>query len=496
MKRSAPLAFLLLLISLLSAHAQQAEEIVFAQILPGSAAEKAGLLPHDVILSFDGTNITSVKQFIEARGNRAGTLRIRRAHQTLSINIPEGKLGAVISRSGARWQEFQKRSPQNTPAAEHVKKATQLMDSLEFLDAANLFESAIRAGITDPQLYLWTATCYVKLIERQPPPSSEKFLRNALHYSQLAKENIPEDPSHAPELSDLFFLLGRLDMLQNHYDAARQNLLTSLHWNSANASALWQLGWTMKQLGKNQESIHYLEQAAQSLPQNEDLLSNLARAYADAGQLDRANATYLKVLEANPKALAARLDRANVLIALKRFSEAEDEINRVLAATEPSLNRETQETAYDSLGRIAYAQNDFPRAALLFRKAVELYPLANTYYLLAAAETQIGDYRLAAEHISLFMRHNPDTQKNLEYTSSILKRLLPHLTRKEWDDFHLSPYANQLHLKPKSSWRDILSSRNPFLSILALLIVGAILIALHRFLLRRKHSPHDDIPSI
>ncbi|GAQ83340.1 Trypsin-like serine proteases domain containing protein [Klebsormidium nitens] len=70
--------------------------VLVPQVIPGSPAEKGGLMPGDVIVEFDGQSITTVSEILDALGERIGeTIKVvvrrpRGKNATLSITTEEG----------------------------------------------------------------------------------------------------------------------------------------------------------------------------------------------------------------------------------------------------------------------------------------------------------------------------------------------------------------------------------------------------------------------
>jgi S1-C subfamily serine protease len=69
-----------------------AEGVVVSAVAPGSPASRAGVLPGDVVVSYDGAGITSARQFeslvLESEPGRHARLGIRRAGRAVEVEVP------------------------------------------------------------------------------------------------------------------------------------------------------------------------------------------------------------------------------------------------------------------------------------------------------------------------------------------------------------------------------------------------------------------------
>lgn len=91
------------------------------EVQAGSAAEAAGLKPHDIVFTFGGVPVASVEQLINLihkQGGKLVEMKVQRGAQTLSLSITPtvdptvgGHIGAVLTSSTTQMYKLQKPGP-------------------------------------------------------------------------------------------------------------------------------------------------------------------------------------------------------------------------------------------------------------------------------------------------------------------------------------------------------------------------------------------------
>jgi S1-C subfamily serine protease len=75
-------------------------ELVVVAVVPGSTAEQLGITHDDRLLTYNGTKLTAVDQFVALVADETGpnvrVLAIRRGSQIHTYNVPAGRLGVQI----------------------------------------------------------------------------------------------------------------------------------------------------------------------------------------------------------------------------------------------------------------------------------------------------------------------------------------------------------------------------------------------------------------
>ncbi|HZQ75295.1 MAG TPA: PDZ domain-containing protein [Burkholderiales bacterium] len=77
-----------------------AEGVVVGAVAPGSPASRAGLLPGDVVVSYNGASITSVRQLeslvLESEPGSRARIGIRRAGRAVEVEVPVEEVSTDI----------------------------------------------------------------------------------------------------------------------------------------------------------------------------------------------------------------------------------------------------------------------------------------------------------------------------------------------------------------------------------------------------------------
>ncbi len=132
--------------------------------------------------------------------------------------------------------------------------------------------------------------------------------------------------------------------------------------------ALVRLGVVSLRLGKLDEAIAHLQQAAQLAPGRADIHTNLGVAQASRGQLTEAVASFEEALRLNPQFLDARHNIGIALRDLGRLPEAARCLREVVALQPGYL------AVRVSLGGVLFALRELDEAIIQFRQVVQLAP--------------------------------------------------------------------------------------------------------------------------
>jgi protein O-mannosyl-transferase len=150
-------------------------------------------------------------------------------------------------------------------------------------------------------------------------------------------------------------------------------------------------------------AIQHLRIARRLVPNSDMVLNNLALAFSDAGEGDSALAAIDRAIEVQQGGSAVlHLNRANVLVATGRTSEAEDELRRALALDSAVLWARTM--LADMLGQ----RGRYDSAIALMQDEVRYRPSATSFSYLGELLISKGDTARAEESYAQALRLDPD----------------------------------------------------------------------------------------
>lgn len=225
---------------------------------------------------------------------------------------------------------------------------------------------------------------WVKVREREYP-SAMPLLQQALH--ELKRAHASRDPARAEVLIILGTTLIRLGRyavaLRRFQEAARSD--TAKRNAAIRGRALWGVGWSMRKLGRLEESRVMHLQAKEALEAAEEL-ADLMRVLQSLGQLEmergrvREGLKHLQHALRVMERLGKEADRAAILneigrahLMLGQLDAAESYVTEALHAAERAKDRKEIAEAKLLLARAGGRSGDVKAAVRLFKEASELY---------------------------------------------------------------------------------------------------------------------------
>jgi tetratricopeptide (TPR) repeat protein len=110
---------------------------------------------------------------------------------------------------------------------------------------------------------------------------------------QKAVELDPKNAEYRANQGALFLAMG-------NYQAAEESLKEAIRLNPDYALALYNLGVSIAEQGRNQEALPFFEQAEKVGPVSVGLLNALSRAYREVGDVPKAVSAIQRSLALNP----------------------------------------------------------------------------------------------------------------------------------------------------------------------------------------------------
>jgi predicted O-linked N-acetylglucosamine transferase (SPINDLY family) len=182
-------------------------------------------------------------------------------------------------------------------------------------------------------------------------------------------------------------------------EAAYKLCLQALQYEPENAMGLELSGVLASRLGDVQKAVELLERAAARRPGKAGLLANLGAVYRVAGRLDEAEARYREAIAADPTAVQAHFNLANLLAARSATAAALQEYAAVLALDPGNAGALNNMAAlFDRMGRFAEAEQAY-RALIAAhpRDAAARSNLGAFYMTLGRVDEAIALHREATE---------------------------------------------------------------------------------------------------
>jgi Tfp pilus assembly protein PilF len=334
-----------------------------------------------------------------------------------------------------RLQELLHASP-NDPDALHALALTELKLG-EAEDAVRDLGQAMTAA---PQSLLIAVTLAQAKLQQNDPKGAEEVLKQA-------QQNSPK--SAAP-----LVVLGRFYADQKRSQEAEQEFERALALDGSNTAALFNLGTLQARTGKKQEAEQTFRKLSRMPDQEtrgslaaflngegrrDDAMQELVRLYKEdptdrtvrtwlvngylsSGRTPEAEKLLAGVLKKNPKDLDALLQRGEIALAARNFTQAETDLNHVIA-----LQPGSAEVHY-VLARLYLARKEDLRYRGELTKALQLNP-----FLLRARLELTQDLIASKEAKSALdiLNHAPPPQQ----------QLVPVLVARNWAFWAMGDFA-------------------------------------------------------
>ncbi len=186
------------------------------------------------------------------------------------------------------------------------------------------------------------------------------------------------------------------------------------------AVLIFNAGLTMRRNAQWHDGLTLWQQSVRACPNSNRCWSGLAKAYQEAGQLDKAVECMERALAIYDGYWGDHFMLGEQLAGLRRFEQAATEFRRALDLQRGPLRM----MPMFCLGQ-CYAQLGQPdRAIRAYRQVLQIVPthlaaLNNLAYLLAAADPPLRDLESAAEHIERAMQFAPDNLVVLDTAAGV-----------------------------------------------------------------------------
>lgn len=162
------------------------------------------------------------------------------------------------------------------------------------------------------------------------------------------------------------------------------------------------------EVGDNPEERAALEESLKKDPQNATLLARLGAAYRRVNPLTSQD-YYSRALKLEPRNARYATGYAAALIQSRRFMEAEPILRQVIAQNPNDY------TAHANLALALYEMKRFAEAVPEYEWLANAKPeIAATYFFIATAHDNLGEYKQALDAYEKFLSHADPTNNKLE----------------------------------------------------------------------------------
>lgn len=269
----------------------------------------------------------------------------------------------------------------------------------------------------------------IALSQDVPVPQRIREMLNARNYSG-AERAIAEELRRLPEWSTGHLLIAQIYARTGRYELAERSASAAIRQRES-LDGLMLLAVATMRLGRLNDSISWLEQAARRHPDHAEIYKILGLDYALGGVLRESEKAFAKAVALQPGDWEGHYYQGRTLFELRRFREAHDALQRAvdlnrasvkgwtaLGQTQERLGKvEAAETSYKQalsacengrecawpllqLGFLYRTRNAPEQALALFRRAVEARPdWARPHFHLGKELAEIGDLRAARKEL-------------------------------------------------------------------------------------------------
>jgi tetratricopeptide (TPR) repeat protein len=214
--------------------------------------------------------------------------------------------------------------------------------------------------------------------------------------------------SHQSARADEYFQQGTLDLRNHHPDVAVNDFHAALIYSRDSYATQLSLAQALLALNRTEEALQYLTNLWQREPENGMVNFELARIYAEKGDVTQALRYYHNAIYAiwnqdqDPVRRSARLELINFLFARQLHGQAESE----LIAFQSNLPQDPE--LITKVGGLFMQVPDYQRALELFVRSLKLRHQAPDALAGAGqAAFELGQYKISEHYLKSAVAANP-----------------------------------------------------------------------------------------
>jgi tetratricopeptide (TPR) repeat protein len=281
--------------------------------------------------------VASLREALELNPKHGGA-QFRLAQLEAETDVPE-----LLHEAQLRFQSLLQNAPDNSDALYELALTELKLGTPG--DAMQNLELALSAA---PDDLIFTVTLAEAKMQQKDYKGAEQTLKSACEKS--------------PKSADAAVILGRFYTIQKRYPEAEREFQRALTITSDHKAALLNLAMLQQQTGRKQEAeqnyqrlasfpdkkvnpdyaiflmqegrkeeaVREFDRLARQDPDDRMARTRLISAYRASNRLAEADKVLAEALKKNPKDVDALLERGELLIGAKKYSDAEADLNKVL----------------------------------------------------------------------------------------------------------------------------------------------------------------------
>ena len=195
-------------------------------------------------------------------------------------------------------------------------------------------------------------------------PSNVQALLDAHQYSQ-AEQLIQAEVERTPRWDVGYLLLAQIHSVTGHYDLAERSALSAIRLRES-LDGFMLLALAAQRLNKLNESIEWLDKAAQQRPDYWEIYKLLGVNYALGGMLKESEKAFRQAVELDPKNWEVHYLLGRSLYELGELKSSQEVLQEAIQRNPSSLK------TWTALGQVQERLHDLTGAEGNYRKALEL----------------------------------------------------------------------------------------------------------------------------
>lgn len=316
-------------------------------------------------------------------------------------------LGAVYQKQNnftAALQQYERAEQLNPSNANtRLNMGTLYQAKKEYETAIDAYDTIIAVNPNFMLAYLYKAQCYKEMGNKEAAIQNYKLALNI-------------EPSNQ-DIKDELFDIYETNMTPKE---KLKYMYTQLQKEPANADLNYKYAFELHKANRIAEAIPFYNQAMKLNPKNEDAYINLAQAYTQQGNFDKARSLLTEAKGLFPentiiKKQLSSIDaettsllytNASKLFSEKKYQEAINLYSKIMPATAESLL---------GTGACYQAMNNFAQAANYYAKSLNLDPKnADTAYYAALAYSNADNFAQAKTYANKALTIDPNNKNAKE----------------------------------------------------------------------------------
>jgi tetratricopeptide (TPR) repeat protein len=182
------------------------------------------------------------------------------------------------------------------------------------------------AGLYDSELLNKAATEALEVL-KSDPENFEALMTLGTAYGRLgrgddASRYVQQGADRHPDRAEVWARLGQIALQKSDTFTAQSLLGKAVQMEPSNPSYLYNYGWLLDQLDRDNEAVPFYERAIQASSLSFEAMNNLALIESAAGRRDRGLALLNRAVASNPDNETAYLNRGNYYASLQSWQNA------------------------------------------------------------------------------------------------------------------------------------------------------------------------------